>query len=122
PQTQAGQRRQHGLAAGQSADLSVEVQAAESEAVEDDTGAGVNVPRIAERVEVPRICIPRLYRSERVEIYADAEQCGDRQRGAEREILREVGDVTGPGDRPGCRRQLADDHTEQRRSIPRSRR
>ncbi len=114
PHPQAADRDEHRLAAGQLADAPVEADAVEPDLGERLGRSRLDVPVVADGVEVPLVDVAGLDRAQGVERAVDAEQARDARVEAERERLREVGDVAGGRHAPGRRREQAGDEAQQR--------
>ena len=94
-QTDAGDRGQHGLAARQLADAAVEHLGSQSGLGERGVRRGLDVPVVADRVEVRGIGVAGFDRAQRRQRRGHAEQFGDRSGDVERQLLGQVRDVAG---------------------------
>ena len=110
---QSGDRDEHPLAAGHLGDPAAEVSGREPDLVQRFVGARLDVPVVADRVEVTLGDVAGLDRLHRIEDRLDAEQLGDRRVASQRERLRQVTDLVASVDVAGGRLQLARDKTEQ---------
>ena len=110
---QAGDGDEHRLAAGELRDATVKVGGGEAHLVQGLVGAGLDVPVVADRVEVPLVDVAGLDRGHRGEDAVDAEQLGDRGVPPQGQGLGKVADVARCVDAAGGRGELAGDQAEQ---------
>ena len=89
------------------------VSRGEADLVEGLVGPGLDVPVVADRVEVSLVDLAGLDRPDRGEDAVDAEQVGDRRLLPQRERLWQVADLTRGVDVAGRRGELAGDEAEQ---------
>ena len=113
-QADAGDRGQHRLAARQLADASVEHLGLQSGLGERGMRPGLDVPVVADRVEVRGVGVTGLDRAQRRQRRGHAQQLGDRPRNVEREPLGQVRDVADRRDLSRSRGELAGDQPQQR--------
>ena len=92
-QQQGREPQQHRLAAGDLADGAVEADVAQAEFAEGDQGALLDVPVVADRLEVPLGHVARLDGVQRGPLFGDAEGPVHAERGVQGDVLREVADL-----------------------------
>ena len=112
--SEARDRDEHHFAARKPAHAPVEVVGGETHSAELLVGPSLDVPVIADGVEVTFVDVPALDRPDRRDDRGDAQQVGDRGRVVPGQRLRQVADLTGHADRPGCREDLPADQPQER--------
>ncbi len=113
PQQLGGQAQRDDLAAAEGAQIPVEGEVAQAEAVEPVAGALLDVPVVADGGEVPFVDVTGLHRVDGPDHVGDAQDLGDGEPGGEREGLREVAEDAVDGHRPGGGAQFTGEEAEQ---------
>lgn len=112
-QQQRGQAQQYRLAARDLADGAVQLDVPESEFAEHGERPLLDVPVVADDVEVLLGRVARLDGVQRGTRGGDAERLVDPQGGVERDVLRQITDFAGDADRAVGRGQFARDQLQQ---------
>ncbi len=114
-QQQRGQPQQHRLAARYLTDGAVQLDVPEAEFAQGDQGALLHVPVVADGLEVLLGHVTGLDGVQGGAPRGDAERLVDPQRGVQRDVLREVADLTGDPDGAVGGRQFTGDELQQGR-------
>jgi hypothetical protein len=110
-----GQAQQHRLTTGQLTDPPVQRHLVQAEPVQRGPGPLLGVPVVADAGEVLLAGVPGLDRADGCHDPGDAEGLvNPRFRRAKRQVLRQVAQFSGDGDRTGRRGQLPGDQPQQR--------
>ncbi len=112
-QQQRGQPQQHRLAARQLADGAVEADVAQAQFAQRGQGAFLDVPVVADGLEVFLAHVARLDGVQGGPPSVDAERLVDPQRGVERDVLRQVAHLAGHPDGALGRGEPAGDQLQQ---------
>ncbi len=114
-QQQRGQSQQDRLAARDLADGAVQLDVSEPEFAQGGQGTLLDVPVVADGLEVRLGHVARLDGMQRGPLSGDAERLVDAQSGVERDVLREVTDLAGHADGAVGRCELTGDQLQQGR-------
>ncbi len=112
-QQQRGEPQQHRLAAGQLAGGPVQADVTEAEFAEGGQGALLDVPVVADGLEVLLGGVARLDGVQGGPPFGDAEGLVDAEAGVERDVLREQADLPGRADGAGGRDEFPGQQLEQ---------
>ena len=110
-----GQSEERALATGETVDGPVESDGAEAQPVEDGDGALLDVPVVADHLEVTGVRVTGLDGVQRGPCVVDAEQLVDPGAAPERQILGEVPQSTPDADRSAAGSELAGHEAQERR-------